>query len=260
VHCLATSLSRDAKPSGRRLALPYVGSNLPNVLYTYCIPIDDGAAPNPFWGICTLAVCKPRIRRVAKAGDWVVGTGSKNAPSLVGVPSRDLSGQVVYAMRVSQRLAMAEYDELTRDRLRGKIPDWDNTDCRRRLGDSLYDFSDGFPRLRQPSVHGPENVRTDLGGVHVLLSDHFYYFGNQPVGLPKSLQPIVKQGQGHRSRLNQPFELEFVDWIETQGAPPNVLHGKPQCDLCEHPEEAATCAAVRRRGAEEDESLSDDLT
>jgi hypothetical protein len=34
-------------------------------LFTYTIPYDDGAAPNPFHGICTLAICKPSIRRVA---------------------------------------------------------------------------------------------------------------------------------------------------------------------------------------------------
>lgn len=37
-------------------------------LFSYCIPYDDGAAPNPFWGLCTLAICKPRIRRAAKEG------------------------------------------------------------------------------------------------------------------------------------------------------------------------------------------------
>ena len=35
-------------------------------LFTYTIPIDDGAAPNPFRGMCSLAICKPRIRREAK--------------------------------------------------------------------------------------------------------------------------------------------------------------------------------------------------
>jgi len=60
-----------------------------NRLYSYTIPIDDGAAPNPFWGTCTLAICKPAIRRTAKVGNWVVGLGSKNAPS------GDLSGKVV---------------------------------------------------------------------------------------------------------------------------------------------------------------------
>lgn len=66
------------------------------MLYTYCIPYDDGAAPNPYWGICTLAICKPVIRRVARVGDWVVGTGSSHSP--IG----DVAGAVVYAMQVTE--------------------------------------------------------------------------------------------------------------------------------------------------------------
>ena len=45
-------------------------------LFSYCIPVDDAAAPNPFWGYCTLAICKPGHWRVAQVGDWVIGTGS----------------------------------------------------------------------------------------------------------------------------------------------------------------------------------------
>ena len=50
------------------------------ILYSYTIPYDDGAAPNPYWGVLTLAICKPVIRRTAEIGDWVVGTGSKQSP------------------------------------------------------------------------------------------------------------------------------------------------------------------------------------
>lgn len=50
-------------------------------LFTYTIPIDDGAAPNPFRGMCSLAICKPGIRRVAKTGDWVAGLGSRMLPA-----------------------------------------------------------------------------------------------------------------------------------------------------------------------------------
>ena len=46
-------------------------------LFSYTIPSDDGAAPNPFHGQCTLAICKPSIRRVAKKDDWIAGLGSK---------------------------------------------------------------------------------------------------------------------------------------------------------------------------------------
>lgn len=65
-------------------------------LFTYTIPVDDGAAPNPFNGMCSLAICKPGIRRVAKPDDWIAGLGSKKAPS------GDLSGRLVYAMRVEE--------------------------------------------------------------------------------------------------------------------------------------------------------------
>ena len=45
-------------------------------IYSYVLKHDSGFAPNPFWGFCTLATCKPVIRRNAKPGDWIIGTGS----------------------------------------------------------------------------------------------------------------------------------------------------------------------------------------
>ena len=38
-------------------------------LFTYVLAHDNGAAPNPFGGVCTLVICKPQIRRSAKEGD-----------------------------------------------------------------------------------------------------------------------------------------------------------------------------------------------
>ncbi|MGA3124805.1 MAG: hypothetical protein ABSF69_29000 [Polyangiaceae bacterium] len=90
-------------------------------LYSYCIPVDDGAAPNPYWGVCTLAICKPRIRATATAGDWIAGTGAKFA-RLGDGGSKDMSGKLVFAMRVTQKVTMAEYDALTRRELPHKIP------------------------------------------------------------------------------------------------------------------------------------------
>jgi Nucleotide modification associated domain 2 len=116
-------------------------------LFSYCIPYDDGAAPNPFWGLCTLAICKPRIRRSANAGDWVVGTGSVVSP--VG----NVSGAVVYAMLVTQKVTMEDYDRLTQSELPRKIPLVDSADLRRRFGDSIYDFS------APPPVSSPKRAR-----------------------------------------------------------------------------------------------------
>ena len=39
-------------------------------IYSYVLKIDDGAAPNPFGGICTLTICKPIIRRKSSVDEW----------------------------------------------------------------------------------------------------------------------------------------------------------------------------------------------
>jgi hypothetical protein len=44
-------------------------------VYVYVVDRDFGFAPNPFYGVLTLATCKPRIRSVASMGDWVIGVG-----------------------------------------------------------------------------------------------------------------------------------------------------------------------------------------
>jgi hypothetical protein len=191
-------------------------------LYSYCLRYDDGAAPNPYWHVCTLAICKPAIRRVAKKGDWIVGLGSKNSPM------GDISHKVVYAMEVTRAMTMREYDAWCRRSLHRKIPDWRSPDFRRKMGDCIYDFTHkGLPSLRS-SIHSEANRDTDLGGLNVLLSRNFYYFGNRPVLLPRSLWPIVHPTQGHKSHANERFADGFVDWLMSQGWKRNTLFGEPQ--------------------------------
>jgi hypothetical protein len=217
-------------------------------LYTYCLKVDDGAAPNPFWGVCTLAICKPAIRRTASPKDWVVGLGSKNDKE-----RGDISDHVIYAMRVSDSLSMWDYDKHCRGQLESKIPDRSSADYRRRAGDCIYDFSRGaFPVLRK-GVHDERNRDVDLGGRNVLLSDHFYYFGDRAVRLPPRLRPIVHSGQGHKSNKNDPWKERFVDWIESMGYEPCRLIGEPlhrslltSDDYCEK------CAPRDLRGDESD--------
>ncbi len=45
-------------------------------IYSYVVRYDSGFAPNPFGDYCSLATCKPRIRKSIHKDDWVVGTGS----------------------------------------------------------------------------------------------------------------------------------------------------------------------------------------
>ncbi|RZS93861.1 hypothetical protein [Aquimarina brevivitae] len=192
-------------------------------LFTYCIPVDDGAAPNPFFGVCTLAICKPRIRSVAEIGDWVVGLGSKN------VNGKDYSGKVVYAMKITDVKTLKEYDEYCKTYLPKKIPNITHSDFRRRLGDCIYDYSNKEV-LQRAGVHNKNNIKTDLGGKNVLLSTHYYYFGDQAIDLKSNLKPIIHQVQGHKSNANNPYMKDFIDWIETIDKSA-MLNAKPQLEI-----------------------------
>lgn len=215
-------------------------------LYSYCLRYDDGAAPNPYWGVCTLVICKPAIRRVAQKGDWIVGLGSVHSP--VG----DISSSVVYAMKVTKVLSLQQYDQHCKRELPEKIPDWTNADFRRRVGDCIYDYAEpGKPKLRL-SVHDEGNRLTDLGGKNAILSTQFYYFGAKPIPLPRNLYPIIHRTQGHKSHANTDHMEPFIQWIQGSGLESNRLYGDPQ--LKSQIMEMADCrGACARRDHEDDD-------
>jgi len=194
-------------------------------LFTYLITHDGGAAPNPFWGVCTLVVCKPAIRRAVKVGDWVVGMGAKGM-LVTDYEVADMTGRVVYAMRVTSKLTMAEYDAYASKELPKKIPKWVDRDWRRRVSDCLYDFSTDPPTQRK-GVHGPKDAERDLSGGYALLSTDFVYFGDRAVRLPDRLRPILPKTQGHRSRSNDPHVDVFVAWLRGLGHAPRSVLGEP---------------------------------
>jgi hypothetical protein len=196
-----------------------VSLNVMPRLYTYTIPVDDGAAPNPFGGICTLAICKPAIRKTAEVGDWVVGLGSKNAPS------GDLSKKVVYAMEVTKKVTLKEYYWLAQKNWPFKIPRLNSVSLQDRLGDCIYDYSEDKPK-QIAGVHSVDNEESDLDGHYVLISERFYYWGSRPQPLIDDLLGICHQTQGHKSKANQPYVARFIEWIESLGAPVGQ-HGWP---------------------------------
>ena len=192
-------------------------------LYTYTLLYDDGAAPNPFWGVCSLAIRKPLLRLAAEVDDWIVGLGSSKSP--IG----DISNQVVYAMKVTSKMTLIEYDQFCKTFVSKKKPDWRNRDYRMRMGDCIYNFTAGpdHPKMRT-GIHVEGNEANDMGGVYALVSKQYYYFGNHPIKLPDNLLPIIHRKEGFRADANQEYVEIFVDWIESLDIIPNKAIGEPQ--------------------------------
>lgn len=194
-------------------------------IFSYILRYDDGAAPNPFGGVCTLTICKPAIRRKAEAGDWVIGTGSKNSKLKDG-NIYDLSDSIVYAMKVTKTMTMEEYYRYCRKELKVKIPHWTSDKFVQKVGDCIYDYTkNGAPEIRE-SVHSEENRDRDLSGLNALLSNHFYYFGEEPRVLPNALKSIIKKNQGHlKIELKETVDL-FEKWIKQFRR--NKIYADPQ--------------------------------
>jgi hypothetical protein len=189
-------------------------------IYTYVVRYDSGFAPNPFYGFCTLATCKPKIRRHAKIGDWLLGSGS-------GDKKIGRAGYLVYAMRVSEALSFDEYD--ADPRFFQKKP-YRTGSRKQSCGDNIYfrnvlpgpwSQRDSFHSLSDGSVN-LKHVGRDTSVNRVLVSNDFIYFGGTG---PRVLASLKDQRGKHivHSRVGQSrFDdarliEEFERWIRSLG-------------------------------------------
>lgn len=173
-------------------------------LYSYVVTHDTGFSPNPFHGYCTLACCKPAIRRTAEKGDWVVGLTPKS-----------LGNRIVYFMRVDE--SPKTYAEYWSDRrFIAKRPRFDSG-VLAKCGDNIYEPNGSdYRQLRSTHSNGEEedadNKAHDLRGEHVLVSDTFAYYGSKPRELPPELAPLIAK-RGHRCRFSDDVIGAFLSFI-----------------------------------------------
>jgi len=149
---------------------------------SYIVARDYGFAPNPFHNTCTLATCKPKLRKAAKIGDWIIGTGSVQHKS---------NGKLVFAMQVSEKLT---YDEYWNDeRFISKRPVMEGS-LKLMYGDNIYHSDESNNWMQENSHHALENgglneknLKTDTGGMYVLISSKFYYFGKKCIDISQDI-------------------------------------------------------------------------
>lgn len=184
-------------------------------VYSYAVARDYGFAPNPFYGYCTLATCKPIIRRVARVGDIVLGTGARQLGK---------EGQLIYAMRISEAMSFDEY--WADDRFQPKKPNLSGS-VKKRYGDNIY-HQVGDIWMQSNSHHSlhdgspnPLNIDVDTGTNRVLISNCYSYFGRIAPPLPDKFRNYhginVCHKRGHKSRFPEELVAEIEDYFEGLG-------------------------------------------
>lgn len=193
-------------------------------LFSYVVARDYGFAPNPFFGVCTLATCKPNIRRVASVGDWVIGTGSSQ---------RNRQGLLVFVMCVTETLSFNKYwDD---ERFRQKRPNLRGSK-KQAFGDNIY-FRDQSGQWHQQDSHhsykgglpNPHNIQRDTQTDRVLVGTEFAYWGGSGPEIPRKFRNYegidICAGRNHKSRFPKGLVNEFVEWFQSLNV--NGYLGKP---------------------------------
>ncbi|MEE7492239.1 hypothetical protein [Methylobacterium oryzae] len=179
-------------------------------VWCYTVAQDHGFAPNPFYGVLTLATCKPSIRKNAQVGDWVLGMGAS------GYRYR---GRAVFFMRVTE---ITSYDAYWRDpRFALKKPVV-NGSFMQRFGDNIYHRdSPSRPWIQADSRHSKiggvvneEFLKNDTGmSDRVLLSEEFTYWGEQAPTLPASLEAFTTVLRNHVRDFSAAEVAALMRWF-----------------------------------------------
>jgi hypothetical protein len=181
------------------------------MIYSYVVEHDLGFAPNPFHGVCSLACCKPQIRKVAKEGDYIIGTGAARPK---------LTAHLTFWMRVEK---IIPFDEYWADRrFRRKKPVMGGTNFL-RYGDNIYHRDANGDYQQEYSFHSLEDGSVSVGDLHrdtgttdrVLLGREYAFWGRSGIKLPDELTYLVKKGPSHKCNFSSEEVQTFLHWLDT---------------------------------------------
>lgn len=153
------------------------------MILAYIVDHDLGFAPNPFYGACTLATCKPQIRESAALGDWIVGIGSK---------ALKCRGRLIFAMCVSEKLTFDQY--WLDNRYQEKKPFFTGS-LKQAQGDNIYHRDSSGSWIQEKSRHShsdpvmaKKHLDRDTKSEYVLIGDQFVYYGGEAIEIPPHLR------------------------------------------------------------------------
>lgn len=148
----------------------------------YVMQYDTGLAPNPFHGVCTLAVCTPNHQRANLGeGDYIIGVAGDRLRQKLGSSNQNF---LIFAMKIDNRIELNKYYNLPEYRL--KIPRRNGTKVE-MCGDNFYKLSNNNSLVHtgESTEHNWESViAQDTNGNRVFYGRKFFYFGSNAQVFP----------------------------------------------------------------------------
>ena len=153
-------------------------------IFSYKITYDTGAAPCIQNNLFSLAICKPKIRKCAKIGDYIIGFYANSISQ---------NNYMAYIAKITDKKTFKEYYKTHSER----------TDC-------IYDDQ---LNLLKNTFHETCHTECDLNGEFILLSNDFIYFGDKNIQISEPFKCMIPN-RGHFSKKNQPNEPKITDYFE----------------------------------------------
>jgi hypothetical protein len=182
--------------------------------FRYKLEHDYGFAPNPFHGFLTLATCKGDIRKNKnlEINDWIIGLGSVAMHNL---------NHLIFAMQVEEKLTFDQY--WSDQRFDVKKPELCGS-LVQLYGDNVYHTDERGVFIQENCAHSLQDGTTnrdhyqrDINGHFVLISQRFYYFGDNAPLIPPEFANIYRVGRSlkYKDLQNEDEIRAFINWISS---------------------------------------------
>lgn len=185
-------------------------------MWSYKMTHDAMMAPNPLFGILTLATCKPRIRKSpnTKPGVWIAGWTActiHNSELAESKISRCAMGEekLIYLAKVTDVIPLDEYWV----KYQQKRP-VENVEVHNAYfyGDNYYYKENGMDMTAPNNQHKYDWEERDRSGKNAIICEEFYYFTPEnrlDVGKYNSL---IHKGIGQAMKKGQLVD-EFIGYV-----------------------------------------------
>ena len=177
--------------------------------FSYVVARDYGFAPNPFYGVLTLATCKQQIRKSANVGDYIIGFANSAHDN-----------KLIYMAKVSRVISFDEY--WTDHKYEKKKPVM-NGSLKKLYGYNIYHHNTNGEWVQENSHHSNNdgsvnyhNLNRDTGTTdRVLICEEFVYLGESMITVPVEFDNCVYKHRGYKC-LNYDNAQKLWDYLHEQ--------------------------------------------